>query len=186
MEFINKNPIIYIITGKARHGKTTSARFLKKELENMGKKVAIASYGEHVKDYAKNHFGWDGCDSTKPRELLQTLGTDLIRGKLGKKDFFVNRMIDDIEILSFFFDVIIIDDARLEIEVEKPKSVFDNVITIRIVRDNFDNGLTKEQLQDITETGFDHYDDFDYYIHNDGTLDDLNKKLTEIVRERNM
>ena len=27
-------------------------------------------------------------------------------------------MIDDIEILSFFFDVIIIDDARLEIEVE--------------------------------------------------------------------
>ena len=57
----------------------------------------------------------------------------------------------------------------------KPKSVFDNVITIRIVRDNFDNGLIRTNTGYI-ETGFDHYDDFDYYIHNDGTLDDLNKK----------
>ena len=88
MEFVYKDPIIYVIAGKARRGKTTSALLMKEEYEKRGKKVAITSYGKHIKDYVKNYFGWDGNEKTKPRELLQSIGTDLIRGKLKKYEFF--------------------------------------------------------------------------------------------------
>ncbi|HHT38264.1 MAG TPA: hypothetical protein GXZ95_02475 [Mollicutes bacterium] len=186
MEFVYKDPIIYVIAGKARRGKTTSALLMKEEYEKRGKKVAITSYGKHIKDYVKNYFGWDGNEKTKPRELLQSIGTDLIRGKLKKYEFFVNRTIEDIEILSYFFDVIIIDDARLEIEIEKPRSIFDKIVAIKITRDNVNDGLTEKQRSDITEIDFDDYYNFDYFIHNNGTLDDLKDKFIKIIDEREM
>lgn len=181
MEVAYRNPKIYLIGGKAKNGKSTTGRFFKEEYELRGKDVAITSYGKYIKDYAKNYFGWDGQEDTKPRELLQQLGTNIIRGRLGKYDFFVNRMIEDILVLSYFFDIIIIDDARLEIEVEKLKEVFNQFISIKIVRDNFDNGLTAKQKKDITEIDFDDYDKFDYCMHNDGSLDDLRKKVIAII-----
>ena len=150
-----------------------------------GKKVAII-IRKHIKDYVKNYFGWDGNEKTKPRELLQSIGTDLIRGKLKKYEFFVNRTIEDIEILSYFFDVIIIDDARLEIEIEKPRSIFDKIVAIKITRDNVNDGLTEKQRSDITEIDFDDYYNFDYFIHNNGTLDDLKDKFIKIIDEREM
>jgi hypothetical protein len=178
-----RDPLIYLIGGKARHGKSTTARIIKDEYEKMGKNVAITSYGKYIKDYARNYFGWDGREETKPRDLLQFLGTDIIRGKLKKHDFFVNRMIDDIQILSYFFDVIVIDDARLEIEVEKPKMQFEKFIAVKIIRDNFDNGLTAEQKHDLTEIDFDDYNKFDYCIHNDGTTDELRNKVIAIINK---
>jgi hypothetical protein len=183
METLFRNPLIYLIGGKARHGKSTTARIIKEEYERLGKNAAITSYGRYIKDYAKNYFGWDGKEETKPRDLLQYLGTEIIRGKLHKHDFFVKRMIDDIEILSYFFDVIIIDDARLEIEVEIPKKHFDKFTSIKIIRDNFDNGLTSTQKNDLTEIDFDDYKGFEYCIHNDGTIDDLRDKIKEVINK---
>jgi hypothetical protein len=174
-------PKIYLIGGKARHGKSTVARLIKAEYELRGERAAITSYGRYIKDYARNYFGWDGKEETKPRDLLQYLGAEIIRKKLHKKDFFVNRMIDDIQILSYFFDVIIIDDARLKVEVDKLRKTFDLFIPIKVVRDNFDNGLTEEQKKDITEIDLDKYKMFKYCIHNDGELDDLKKKVSLII-----
>ena len=68
---------------------------------------------------------------------------------------FLNRTIEDIEILSYF-DVIIIDDARLEIEIEKPRSIFDKIVAIKITRIMLMMN-TEKQRSDITEIDFDDY-----------------------------
>jgi len=180
-EAVYRHPKIYFISGKAQHGKTTTGSIIKDEYEKRGKKVAVTLYARYLKDYAKSFFGWDGREETKPRELLQQLGTDIIRGKLNKQEFFVNRMIEDIEILSYFFDVIIVDDVRIEIEIEKPKRVFDNITCIEIIRDNFDNGLTDKQKHNLTEIGLDNYHKFDYTVYNDGSIDDLKSKIISII-----
>ena len=35
----------------------------------------------------------------------------------------------------------------------------------------------------ITETALDNYNDYDFVIHNDGTISDLRKKVEKIVEE---
>ncbi|MFA5407905.1 MAG: hypothetical protein WC343_03940 [Bacilli bacterium] len=183
MESIGKSPKIYFISGKARHGKTTTANLIKDEYERIGKRVAITSYAKYIKEYARSFFGWDGREETKPRELLQHLGTEIIRQKLNMPHFFVDRMIQDIKIMAYFFDVIIIDDARFEIEIEIPKSVFSNVTSIKLVRENFDNGLDEDEENHLTEISLDNYSKFDYVIKNNGLVKDLLKQITPIINK---
>ena len=45
MEIEKKNPKIFIMCGKARHGKDSTALYLKEKYEEKGKKVLILSYG---------------------------------------------------------------------------------------------------------------------------------------------
>lgn len=184
MEFINKNPKIYIFAGKARSGKDTSADFIKKYYENDGKSVVTLQYSTYLKEYAKKITNWSGSDQDKPRQLLIELGTDLIRGKIDKY-LFVNRMIEDIIVMSYFFDVIVISDARLIEELEIPREKLKNVKIINIKRPNFDNGLTKEQQKSLTESALDNYTNYDYSIINDGTLENLNEKIIKMLKEMN-
>ena len=141
MEFINKKPKIYILAGKARAGKDTCASYIKDYYENNGKKVAILQYSSYIKEYAKKITGWDGSDDTKPRQLLIDLGSNLIRKKIDNY-LFINRMLEDIQVLSYFFDILVISDARLVEELEIPRQKLNNVNIVNIIRPNFDNGLT--------------------------------------------
>ena len=104
MEVKYRNPKIYLLSAKARHGKDTAAGFLKKFYEEDGKKVIFSRAAKYIKFYAMEMTDWDGSDETKPRELLQQLGTDVIREKLGKAEMFIERQLDDIEIYSYFYD----------------------------------------------------------------------------------
>ena len=182
MEFINRNPIVYIFSGKARAGKDTSAAFVNNYYLKKNKKVVNLQYSAYLKEYAKKIVDWDGSDETKPRQLLIDLGTNLIRNKLDE-NFFINRMIEDIRVLSYFFDVITISDARIVGELEIPKKTFDNVKIVNIVRPNFDNGLTEAQKQTLTETSLNGYSGYDYTVINDGSIEDLEKSIVEIVEE---
>ena len=100
MEVNYRNPKIYLLSGKARNGKDTTAEFLKKFYEADGKKVIYSRAGKYIKFYASEMTGWDGKEETKPRQLLQELGTDVIRNKLNKADMLIERQLDDIEIYS--------------------------------------------------------------------------------------
>lgn len=182
MEIINRNPKIYLLSAKARHGKDTVASLLKKYAEADNKKVIYSRAGKYIKYYAMEMSDWDGSEDTKPRELLQTLGTDIIRNKLNKSEMFIQRQIDDIEIYSYFYDVIIVPDIRLPREIDSIKDKFDNVITIRINRINFDNDLTDNQKKHITEIAMENYDKFDYIIEND-TIEKLEKDVYKIYEE---
>ena len=178
----NKHPKIFILCGKAQAGKDTTAKFIKNEYLKRGKKVLNIQYSNYIKEYAKQISGWDGSEDNKPRELLQVLGTDIIRTKFGSY-YFVDRLIQDINVYSFFFDVITISDGRFKIEVDTPKEVFDNVYAVRIDRPNFDNGLTEEEKKHPTEVDLDDYEKFNFKIINDSSLEELNTVAINLVKE---
>ena len=181
MEFIKKNSKIFILSGQARSGKNTVAKLIEEYYSD--KKCITISFGYYIKDYAKRISDWDGNEETKPRELLQQLGIELIKNKINDK-LFINRIIDDIEVFSYFYDIIIISDARLKDEVETLKNKYNNSLSIRIIRTN-DNGLTEQQKNHLTETDLNEYDKFDKKIINT-SYENLKKDIESILDEVNL
>ena len=175
-----KNVKVIIISGKARSGKDQVASYLKDDLERMGKKVINLQFSQYIKNYAINVSDWDGKDETKPRELLQYLGTSIIREKIDE-EFFIKRMIEDVKVYSYFFDVIVISGARFVKEILSIKESFDDVVSINVNRPSFVSELTDKEKEHSTETGLLGYDDFDFKIVNDGTLEDLGNKINLLL-----
>ena len=115
--------------------------------------------------------------SEKKREALY----DIIKEKMGKKTFLLDRLFEDIEILSNFFDTFIITDARLQEEFDAIKDKYEDVVAIKLERSNFEAELSEEEKNHITEKDLDNYTDFDYIIEN-SNLKDLKRVALEIVR----
>lgn len=184
MDFKFKNPKIYIFAGKARAGKDSCANYIREFCEKNHKEFLCLQYSSYLKDYAKKITDWDGNDETKPRQLLIDLGTNLIRDKIDRI-MLVRRMIEDLQVMSYFFDIIVISDARLPEELDMPREKLDNVKVINVIRPNFENNLTAEQKTSLTEVGLDTYNDYDYEIINDGNLDDLKIKVIKMLEEIN-
>ena len=183
MEINYKNPQIIVIAGKARSGKNTIGEIFKNLYEQDNKKVVISPYTKYLKDYIKEITGNYVDDDNKPRELLQQLGVEIIKEKLKKYDMFIERQLDDIDIYSYFFDSIIIPDARFPKEIDILKEKYPNVISIKVVSD-LENNMTEREKQHVTETSLDGYDDnkFDYIINN-LSIEESTKLVEEIYEE---
>lgn len=176
MEFTNKNPKIYIISGKSGSGKTEAVGLIKKNCKE--KKVIDLAYSYTIKHYAKQIIGWDGSEDTKPRSFLQNLGVELIKEQIDS-NLVINRMIEDIKVYSYFFDFIIISDARFIEEIECIKNNFKDVTVIRLI--GKENKLSKEEKTHISETALDNYNNYDYIINNDLIESDLEQSLRDIL-----
>lgn len=171
---------LILISGKARSGKDTFAKYLSNELTLRNYKVCNLGYGDYIRYYVKKYFGWNGNDEDKPRDLMNYIGTDIIRKQIDK-NFHVNRVMQDVKVLSFFFDVAIISDVREPIEIEVPKKTLEDCISIKIVRSNFEDGLSLEQRKAYTETALDNFDNYDFIIENIGTLEDFKNKAIDFI-----
>jgi len=178
MEFIKRDIKLFMLSGKARSGKDTAAKIIKDYYKD--KDSIIISFGHYIKDYARRVSDWSGDEETKPRELLQQLGIELIKNKIDSR-LFINRILEDIEVFSYFYDIIIIDDVRLIDELETLKRNYKNSKVIRIIRSS-DNNLTEKEKRHLTETNLDDYQNFDYIIENDN-YDNLKGKISEILKE---
>lgn len=172
---------VYVIGGKAKTGKNTFGEYLREELKKYGYKPCILHITEPLYSYARNYFDWNGNENDKPREFLQKMGIEIIRDKMDKKDFLLNRLFEDIEILSNFFDTFIIVDARLVREFEIIKEKYDDVVTIKINRKMNQSALSIDEQNHITELEVDLYKDYDYIIENHA-IEDLEKASVEIIR----
>ena len=172
---------IFVIGGKAKCGKNTFGEYLREELKDYGYKPCVMHLTEPLYSYAKNYFEWDGNENNKPREFFQKMGVEIIKEKLGKKNFLLKRLYEDIEILSNFFDAFIITDARLKDEFESLKKKYDDVVTIKLEREDYNDELTTEEANHITEKEIEAYEAFDYIIEN-RSLDDLKVAAIELVR----
>lgn len=182
MEFIKKDSKIYLLSGKARSGKNEVANMITEYYHN--KRCICLSYSYYLKDYVKRITGWDGNEATKPRDFLQQVGIELIKEQIDSQ-LLIRRLVEDIKVFSYFYDIIIITDARLVNEIEIPKATFENVTTIRVMR-NKDNELTVEQKQHLTEIDLDNYMMFDYVLdNNDNNYDLLRQKVYQILDEVN-
>jgi len=173
---------IFVIGGVARSGKSTLGNLLKEELKDYGYKPCVMQITSPLYSYAEKYFDWDPNKDPKPREFLQKMGIEIIKEKLGKDTFLLDRLYDDIEVLSNFFDTFIITDLRLIKEFESIKDKYDEVISIKLVRNNYDNRLTEEEKEHITEKEIASFNDFDYIIENNG-INDLKEKVLELVRD---
>jgi len=173
---------VYLIGGKARNGKDTLGGFIKEYYESLGKKVCIMQISTYIKHFAVNYFGWDGKEETKPRALLQQIGTEVIREKMGKEYFFVTRLTEDMEVLANFYDVAIVTDLRLPLEYQYITEKYPKAVKIHIKRMNFENDLTDTEKKHLTETALDNYHNYDYDLLND-TLEKLNNDAINIVRK---
>lgn len=182
MNLEEKNPFIFIICGKARNGKDTVAQMIRNYYDRIGLNTINLQYSTPIKEYAKKISSWDGSEDTKPRELLQLLGTELIRNKIDFL-FFVKRMIADVKVYSYFYDVITISDARAKVELEIPRQELKRVIVINVNRPSLNSELTSKEQKHYTEVDLDNYDNYDYKIVNDGTLEELENKVIDILED---
>ena len=173
---------IYVIGGVAKSGKNTLGTYLREEAKKYGYKPCVMQLTEPLYAYARKYFDWDFQNGEKPREFLQKMGIEIIKNKLNKQTFLLDRTKEDIEILSNFFDVFIITDARLKIEFDYFKKLYDDVVTIRLNRKNYDNGLSSEEKNHITEQEIQELTDFDYEIENTN-LESLHKAAIEIIQK---
>ncbi|WP_125154409.1 hypothetical protein [Clostridium rectalis] len=173
---------IFIISGKARNGKDSTYEIMKKHLEYYNEKCLRVAYGDCVKFIAKQYFGWGGTKNEKGRQLLQYIGTDLVRQKLNKPNYWVDRVIDTIRIVGDEYNYIFITDARFPNEIELVKQAFPTMVeTIRVSRKNFISPLTKKQQMHISEIALDDYT-FDHYIESENGLNNLETKILDTFK----
>ncbi|MDD5022195.1 MAG: hypothetical protein PHR82_08740 [Endomicrobiaceae bacterium] len=170
---------VIVISGKAQHGKDTTAGYLKDALSNDGKRVLITHYGDLVKYVCTKFFDWDGVKDDKGRTLLQFVGTDIVRTK--KPDYWVDFVCDIVELFSNQWDYVLIPDCRFPNEVEKCKERGLDTLHIRVTRPNFDNGLTPKQKAHASEVALDDYKP-DIKLINDGSLDELQARIDVIAK----
>ena len=173
-----KNPIIFILSGKAKSGKNEVASIIE---EYFQKENCIqVAYAYYLKDYLKRMNNYNELEKDKYRSLLQEFGSEFLVKHINQ-NFLINRVMEDIEVFSYFYNVIIVSDARLVDEIDVPKNKLNKVITIRILSSS-SNGLTEEEQNHITETGLDSYSKFDYIIENNGTREELKNKTIDILK----
>lgn len=183
MEFNKRKIKIYILSGKSGSGKTQVADYIIDNYNKKNMKAVNLYYAYYLKDYAKRILGWDGSEETKPRDFLQQVGSELIK-KHVNKNLVTSRLLDDIEVFSYFYDVIVISDARFIDEINLVKEKYSNAISINIIR-NKENDLNELEKKHDTETSLDNFNDYDYVINNDSTLENLKEKVDTLVSEVN-
>ena len=175
---INKLKVI-IISGHARSGKDTTANIIDDML--CGKnRVLITHYADLLKYICKTFFNWNGMKDGYGRGLLQYVGTDIVRQK--HPDFWVNFVANILEMFGEEWNYVIIPDARFSNEIDVLRDRGFDVTHIRVCRDNIDNGLTDKQRSHPSETALDEVIP-EYYIQNNGDLNDLRKSVEDIIKE---
>jgi len=172
---------IIFIGGKANSGKDTAAEFIDEYYRSRGLDVVNIQISYYIKMYAKEIAKWDGDNETKPRQLLQDLGTELIRKQIDEY-FFIKRIIQDIDIYSRYFDIITISDGRLPEEFAAVKLAYPETVTVHVTRPGYSSKLSKDQKAHVTESLVDEIE-YDLELVNDGTLDEFQDKCIDLVRE---
>lgn len=171
---------IILLGGKANSGKDTTAEIIDQYYRDRGLDVVNIQIAFYIKMYAKEIAKWDGDNETKPRQLLQDLGTELIRKQIDE-NFFIKRIIQDIDVYSRYFDIITISDGRLPEEFAAIKLAYPETVTVHVTRPGYVSKLSKGQKAHVTEALVDEIE-YDYDIVNDSTIEDLEIKAIDLVR----
>lgn len=170
---------IITISGHAGSGKDTCADIMFGLLAPKGG-VLITHYADLVKHICKKFFGWDGQKDEYGRRLLQYIGTDVVRKN--NPDFWVDFLITILKLFPNTWDYVLIPDARFPNEVSRFIEEGFDTINVKVVRDCFESELTDGQKEHSSETSM---DDFipDYYIDNNGSLDELAENIKVLVED---
>lgn len=157
-----------------------SNKFIDFEEEYKNHKTALGVYSRMKSKYLTiNNFD-EVADKIflierdiTPRYILQQLGTEI--GRRISKNIWINALLNDYQNDLFNTSLCnwIITDTRFPNEVEAVKSL--DGINIRIQRDNEGADLHE------SETALDDYEDFDYLINNNSTINRLIDTIRRIL-----
>lgn len=169
---------IILISGKARSGKDSVGKYIKETLQIVypNKNIGLVHYADELKYILKQYYNWDGQKDEIGRSLLQNVG-DKIRKH--NKDYFVNKILQQAKAVNP--DYLIIPDTRYKNEIDTWFYKGYIPLLIRVER-NIDSNLTKKQKFHLSECELDKYN-FDYYIQNDYSLQELKSQCEEVVKQ---
>jgi len=173
---------VICITGKAGHGKDTYARFLKRELEERGKRVIVTHYADLVKYVCRQFCDWNGEKDENGRALLQRVGTDIFRRK--NPDFWTDFVLDVLEAFPERWDYVLIPDVRFPNEYLGPVRRGFETTLVRIVRPDMQSALTEAQQKHASECSMDAWP-ADITVVNGGTMEDLRTEAFRTAKNFN-
>jgi len=154
---------VILVSGKAQHGKTSTANILEKHMKYAGKRVVQINFADYVKFICSKYYGWDGNKDEKGRYVLQYVGTDIFRARDG--NFWVDAVIRFARVVWDDFDYMLIGDWRFPNEYTRwVENGIKDVCRVRVYRPGYDNGLTPEQLRHPSETALDGFP-MDYKLY---------------------
>lgn len=170
---------IILISGKAGSGKDTCSNYIVEHLNSNDYSSVVTHFGDFVKFIAKNYFSWNGEKDIYGRSLLQKIGTSDFREL--NKDFWVNRVVEILNVYKDEWDFVVIPDFRFKNEYDVVNNSFGCVSTVRINRLGNFTKLTEDQQKNISETEL---DDFKFnYVINSSSLEETKTKTIEIMED---
>ena len=149
-------------------------------LMRHNKKVLVTHYADLLKYICLNYLGWDGNKDDDGRRMLQYVGTEVIRKQ--NPTFWVDFVATILKYFYDYWDYVIIPDCRFPDEITTMINNGFDIVHLRVLRSNCESDLTAMQKQHISETALDNVEP-DYYIYNDGSLDDLEATITKRIKE---
>jgi len=198
---------IISISGKIGSGKDTVASIIM-ELANdrqwevkkwAGKLKEVASLLTGIpkekfedQEFKKTNLGSEWNINSNPmtvRDLLQLLGTEAMRNGL-HTDTWVNALMSEYKTDNGVDmkaegngDGVVADKFWIITDTRFPNELAaitrHEGIAIKVVRDSGNQIGTTHS----SETALDHYEDWDYVIDNEGSIDDLRKKIFNMLRK---
>ncbi len=173
---------IYLVAGKSGSGKGKVAEIIKEYYEGLGKRAIVTEFSKYLKMYAKEILNWDG-EEPKPRKFLQDIGVT-IRDNMEMPTMFIDRLKEDIKVYNLYYDVVIISDVRLPLEIEEFKKDYKDCKAIYVINQFQKSELSLEEQLHITETALEDYTNFDITITNDNLNMLDNKVLAFLESEK--
>lgn len=164
---------ILIINGYPTSGKTQFELFLAKHTNAI-----IYSSITPVKEYAKKYFGWSGNEDDKTEEWRRFFA-ELKRFLVVEFDHIyicVSNKIREFQ-RNTNAELLLIDSREPE-EIERFKNCFQ--ATTVFVR----NDRVEKITSNNADANVENYK-YDFYIDNNGTLEDLEQKAIEFIKELN-
>ena len=169
---------VICITGKAGSGKDTVAATMKKILGWHKRSVLVIHYADLLKFICRQFFDWNGEKDLHGRNLLQWVGTDIVRAQ--NPDYWVSFVAGFLKMFQAHWDYVLIPDCRFPNERQRLIDEGFDTMLVRIIRDNYQSALTAEQQAHVSETAMDDVA-ADMTIYNDGSLDDLFSSAAEFI-----
>lgn len=173
--------LVILISGKAQSGKDTAAKMIQRQLKLDNYRVLIVHFADLLKHICRIFFGWNGAKDKNGRKMLQYVGTDVIRKQ--NPNFWVDFVAMMLRYFYENWDYVIIPDCRFPNELSEMTDNGFEAVHLRVVRSNYDSLLSAEQHKHPSETALDNITP-DYYIKNDGTLEDLENLITKWIKEK--
>jgi hypothetical protein len=164
---LNKKHIL-IFNGNPKSGKTTCQQYILEKIEG----TMIVSTVDKVKEAAEI-LGWDGTKDEKSRKFL----SDLKILAMEYSDHSFNYIKSKVEILrNYLYFQILCADSRELPEIDRFKREF-GAKSVLVRNPNVEAVVSNMADEYASRTDY----EYDYYIDNDGTLDDLKIKVDEFL-----